>query len=65
MARLARVKAEDFGAYYHLCGRVAGPIGEYPLDDKKCRRKIIEFIKFFSSVYCCRVLGFCVMMSHS
>jgi len=65
MARLARVKAEDGGAYYHLCGRTAGPIGDYPLDDKRCRRKIIDFIRLFAKVYCCEVMGFCIMMTHS
>ena len=51
MARLARVKAEECGAYYHLSGRVAGLKGEYPLDDKHYRRKIIGFIRFFSKVF--------------
>jgi REP element-mobilizing transposase RayT len=64
MARLARVKAEDCGAFYHLCGRVAGVIGEYPLDDKRCRRKIVDFIRLFSKVYCCQVMGFCIMGNH-
>ena len=64
MARLARVKVEDGGAYYHLCGRTAGPIGEYPLADKKTRRKIVDFIRLFAKVYCCEVLGFCVMGNH-
>ena len=64
MARLARVKAEDGGAYYHLCGRTAGPIGDYPLDDKRCRRKIIDFIRLFAKVYCCEVMGFCIMGNH-
>ena len=64
MARLARVKAEGGGAYYHLCGRTAGPIGDYPLNDKRCRRKIIEFIRFFAKVYCCEVMGFCIMGNH-
>ena len=64
MARLARVKAEDGGAYYHLCGRTAGPIGDYPLNDKRCRRKIIDFIRLFAKVYCCEVLGFCIMGNH-
>jgi putative transposase len=61
---LARVKAKNSGAYYHLCGRVAGVIGEYPLDDKRCRRKIVDFIRLFSKVYCCQVLGFCIMGNH-
>ena len=64
MARLARVKAENSGAFYHLCGRVAGVIGEYPLGDKRCRRKIVDFIRLFARIYCCRVLGFCVMGNH-
>ncbi len=64
MARLARVKAEDSGAYYHLCGRTAGPIGDYPLDDKRIRRKIIDIIRLFAKVYCCEVLGFSIMGNH-
>src|SRR5512136_5915 len=64
MARLARVKAEAGGAFYHLCGRVAGVIGEYPLDEKRVRRKVVDCIRLFSQVYCCRVLGFCVMGNH-
>jgi putative transposase len=64
MARLARVKAENCGAYYHLCGRVAGVIGDYPLDDKRVRRRIVEFIRLFAKVYCCRVMGFCIMGNH-
>jgi REP element-mobilizing transposase RayT len=64
MARLARVKAEACGAYYHLCGRVAGVKGEYPLDDKRCRRQIINFIRFFSKIYSLEVLGFCIMGNH-
>ncbi len=64
MARLARIKAEDSGAFYHLCGRVAGVIGDYPLDDKRCRRKIVDFIRLFSRVYCCEILGFSIMGNH-
>ena len=64
MARLARIKIEDTKAYYHLCARIAGPIGEYPLNNKRCRRQIIEFIRLFAKVYCCRVLGFCIMGNH-
>lgn len=65
MARLARVKAEvESGAFYHLCGRTAGPIGDYPLDDKRVRREIVAFLKLFARVFCCDVLGFCVMGNH-
>ncbi len=44
MARLARIKIEEGGACYHLCGRVAGIKGEYPLDSKRCRRQLVGFI---------------------
>ncbi len=64
MARLSRIKIEEGGAYYHLCGRVAGIKGEYPLDSKRCRRQLVAFIKFFSRVYCVDILGFCIMSSH-
>ena len=63
MARVARVK-HDGGAFYHVCSRTAGPIGEYPLDHPKVRRRIVEFIRLFAKVYCCDVLGFCVMGNH-
>ena len=44
MARIARVKVEGGGAFYHVCARIAGHKGEYPLDSKLCRRTIIDFI---------------------
>jgi REP element-mobilizing transposase RayT len=64
VARLARIKAENSGAFYHLCGRVAGVIGDYPFDDKRIRRKIVDFIRLFAKVYCCEVLGFSIMGNH-
>ncbi len=64
MARLARLKATESGAFYHLYSRTGGLRGEYPLDSKLCRRTIIEYIQFFSRVYCCKIWGFCVMGNH-
>ncbi|MDJ0766393.1 MAG: hypothetical protein QNJ97_25690, partial [Myxococcota bacterium] len=64
MARLARVKVDGGGGYYHLCARVAGPKDSLPLDNSMCRRRIIETIQLFSRVYCCSVLGFSVMGNH-
>ena len=64
MPRLARIKIEDGGAYYHLCSRTAGLKGEYPLQNKLCRRALIDLFERFSSVYCCKILGFCVMGNH-
>lgn len=54
----------DGGVFYHLCARVAGPTDAFPLDNKMCRRQIIDLIQHFSRVYCCSVLGFAVMGNH-
>ena len=64
MPRLARVKIDSGGAYYHICSRTAGLKGVYPPDNKLCRRKIIDLIEHFSKVYCCKVVGFCIMGNH-
>ena len=64
MARIARVKVEGGGAFYHVCARIAGGKGKYPLDSKLCRRTIIDIIERFSKVYCCQVVGFCIMGNH-
>lgn len=64
MARLSRIKIEDGGVFYHLCARVAGPKDAFPLDNKLCRRRIIDLIQLFSKVYCCSVLGFSIMGNH-
>ena len=64
MPRLARVKIEGGGAFYHVYARIAGLKGEYPLDSKLCRRTLIDLIERFSKVYCCKVVGFSVMGNH-
>lgn len=64
MARMARLKIENGRAYYHLCARVAGVRGDYPLADARCRRQLIELFKKFAKIYCCAVAGFCVMGNH-
>ena len=64
MPRLARVKMETGGAYYHVYSRTAGLKGEFPLDSKLCRRKMIDLVEYFSRVYCCSILGFSVMGNH-
>jgi len=64
MPRLARVKIEQGGAYYHVYSRTAGLKGEFPLDSKLCRRKMIDLVELFSGVYCCKILGFSVMGNH-
>jgi REP element-mobilizing transposase RayT len=64
MPRLARIKIDGGGAFYHLYCRTAGPKGEYPLDSPLVRRKIISLFEHYSRVYCCRILGFCIMGNH-
>ena len=64
MARAARVKSEDGSGWYHLCARTAGVQGEYPLASRRYRRKMLDVIERYASVYCCRVAGFCVMGNH-
>jgi putative transposase len=64
MPRLARVKMEKGGAFYHVYCRTAGIKGEYLLDNKLCRRKMVDLIEHFSRVYHCKVIGFSVMGNH-
>ena len=46
MPRLARVKMETGGAYYHVYSRTAGLKGEFPLDSKLCRQKMIDLVEY-------------------
>lgn len=64
MGRRLRLKIEESSGWYHLYARVASFSGEYLLEDKKCQRKVLELLKFYSSVYFARVAGFCVMGNH-
>jgi hypothetical protein len=51
MARLARVKAEDSGAFYHLCGKVAGASESTLLMTKGAEGKsLISFGCFLRSI---------------
>jgi hypothetical protein len=42
MPRLARVKMKKGGAFYHVYCRTAGIKGEFLLDNKLCRRKLVD-----------------------
>jgi hypothetical protein len=64
MARLPRIKALDEQGWYHLHSRVAGVRGDYPLAEPACRRKLIELLRHFTSLYCCAMAAFCVMGNH-
>ncbi|MCU0665195.1 MAG: hypothetical protein MUC50_23070 [Myxococcota bacterium] len=43
---------------------MAGRADEYPLEEERCRRKLVELFRFFAKVYPCEVAGFCVMGNH-
>jgi putative transposase len=65
MARHARIKAIESGAvFYHLYCRAAGREGEYPLQTREARHKLISLLKFYQTVYQMRVAGFCMMGNH-
>jgi len=64
MARLARIKFSDRDTWYHLYSRIAGHRGEYPLLEGIARRRLIETIKHFSTIYFCDVAAFSVMGNH-
>ena len=64
MGRLARLKIEEGGAWYHLYCSVAGHRGQYPLEQALCQRKLIRLLRFYASVYCMRLGAFAVMGNH-
>jgi len=64
MPRRARLKVEQNRAWYHVCSRVAGLRKDYPLDDSRCQRFFVDLLEQLSTVYCCRVAGFCFMGNH-
>lgn len=65
MARQARVRADEKEAgVYHLCSRVAGPKGWFPLGEEVNRQKLLELIQFYAKNYQCVVYGFCIMGNH-
>lgn len=49
---------------YHVCSRVAGPNGWYPLAEKENRFQLIKFLKFYAGLYQCRVYSFVIMGNH-
>lgn len=65
MARQARVKvSEKEAGVYHVCSRVAGPKGWYPLGEEINRKKLLSLIQFYAKNYQCEVYGFCIMGNH-
>ena len=64
MARMARIKIEGGSGFYHLCARTGGSLDSFPLDDEKCKFKLVSLLERFASVWCCSVAGFAIMGNH-
>ena len=64
MARLARLKDSTRRSWYHVCARIAGYRGDFPLAGKMARRHLVELIQRHAAIYFCSVAGFCVMGNH-
>jgi hypothetical protein len=61
---MARIKMEGQAAAYHVYGRVCGSQGEYPLSKPLCRKTLIEYLRHYSSGYCCQVAALNIMGTH-
>ena len=65
MARQARIFAKKGeSGVYHICSRVAGPKGWYPLAEKENRHQLLKYLKHYAALYQCRVYSFVVMGNH-
>jgi len=64
MARLARFKAADAAAWYHVHGRVAGCRGEFPLSEPLAQRRLMELLQRYCTAYFCQAAAFSVMGTH-
>ena len=64
MARLPRLKVEDEIGWYHICARVAGRMNWFPFEDPVARRKLLDTLRQYLSVYFCETAGFCLMGNH-
>jgi len=50
--------------FYHLITHVAGHLGDYPLQEPEARRELLRRIRFYTRVYCCRLVAFEILGSH-
>jgi REP element-mobilizing transposase RayT len=61
--RRARHKSEE-DAFYHICTRIAGTRGGYPLQERRASRKLLRTIQFFVQVYYSRLAAFAILGNH-
>jgi putative transposase len=64
MARMRRLKVVDGEGWYHVYSRAACEKGVYPLEKELCRKKFVQFLKYYSRAYFCDVAAFCIMGNH-
>ena len=64
MARMRRLKVIDGEGWYHVYSRAACEKGVYPLEKELCRKKFIQFLKYYSRAYFCDIAAFCIMGNH-
>jgi putative transposase len=58
------LKVVDGEGWYHVYSRTACEKGVYPLDKDLCRKKFIQFLRYYSRAYFCDVAAFCIMGNH-
>ena len=63
MPRTARHKSSE-AAFYHLTNRVTGWTDWFPFEDQRARRKLLDMMLFYVSVYRCRLAAFQIMGNH-
>ena len=63
MPRTARHKSKE-AAFYHLTNRVTGWTDWFPFEDRRARRKLLDMMLFYVSVYRCRLAAFQIMGNH-
>ncbi len=63
MPRTARHKSSE-AAFYHLTNRVTGWTDWFPFEDQRARRKLLDLMLFYVSVYRCRLAAFQIMGNH-
>jgi len=61
---MARFKAVDTAAWYHIHSRVAGCRGEYPLSEPLAQRNLMELLQHYCTAYFCQAAAFSVMGTH-
>jgi len=63
MPRQARFLSDE-DAWYHVMNRAAGDPTQSPLQEPETQQKLLDLIRFYLSVYSCRLGGYTLMGNH-